>query len=351
MFDVLSFLQQIDYDIFIKAITFLIGLNGSDFVIKWYSFNKDFNNSINLNNVLLPPELIVKYANINWENLKKLDLANALINFAKIMKKNFKREDLTLFYNNINELTVRKDFFALLLLKILKASGSYNDIKNRIAINPKFDKKAIYHELFHMASAKVEGDALYCGFSQKISNNKRICEGLNEGYTELLCARYFTNHPTAYEYEVKQVKLLEQIVGQEKMEKLYITANLKGLINELRLYAYDYEIAEFISAFEFLHKHLDSNNFSHKNRLIEISLKRVNNFLLNTYITKLKIMQSNGLICDSLRLKKLYRKFAKRLSYRVKTDNHTFEILTTEDVEEIYKANFETSFTLKRKTL
>jgi len=349
MLDVLSFLQQIDCDVFIKAAALLIALNGSDYVINWCSFNKDFNSSINLDSVLIPPELIAKYSTVNLEKLKKSDFANTLINFAKLMKKTFKREDLTLFYNNINELTVRKDIFALLLLKILNASGSYNGVKNRIAINLKIDKKAIYHELFHMASGKVEGDVLYSGFSQKL-NNKWICEGLNEGYTELLCARYFTNQPTSYEYEVKQVKLLEQIVGQEKMEKLYLTANLKGLINELRIYADDDEITEFISAFEFLHKHLDGNNFSHKNRLIEISLKRVNIFLLNAYITKLKIMLSNGLICDSLRLKKLYNNFTKRLIYSVKTDKHTFEILTSEDIEEIYKANFETSFTLKRKT-
>ena len=54
--------------------------------------------------------------------------------------------------------------------------------------------------------------------------------GLNEGYTELLAERIFSNESAGgiYEFYKEVTRLLEQIIGQEKMTSLYFTNDLRG---------------------------------------------------------------------------------------------------------------------------
>ena len=89
-----------------------------------------------------------------------------------------------------------------------------------------------------MASTIFQDGIIYSGLSEQ-----NIGIGLNEGYTELLAKRYFDkSNNNGYIFETQIAKLLELIIGQEKMESYYFNANLYGLIEELRKYNNFYSI-------------------------------------------------------------------------------------------------------------
>ena len=96
------------------------------------------------------------------------------------------------------------------------------------------NKKAIGHELLHMASSyySKEKKEWHVGFRQ--TNNKAsIGRGLNEGYTELLASRIYNKSGKAesYKNEVRIAKLFEFFFDDSKdMEKYYFRHNLPGFI-------------------------------------------------------------------------------------------------------------------------
>ncbi len=120
---------------------------------------------------------------------------------------------------------------------ILKArtSGNYDVEKNAVSVSENVADIGIYHELFHMSSSVVKEKKKYSGFHQT-DFKTNLGREINEGYTELLTNRYFPSlnlSSIAYQYEAFVAERLEQIVGREKMQSLYLNANLKGLIDEL----------------------------------------------------------------------------------------------------------------------
>lgn len=101
---------------------------------------------------------------------------------------------------------------------------------------------AISHELCHLASSIRTDDCQFSGFSQFQKKGKiLIGVGINEGYSCLLDERYFKEYVAGKsEYlkdtymVVKQIAgMLETLIGQEKMENWYFTADLKSLVDYL----------------------------------------------------------------------------------------------------------------------
>ena len=93
---------------------------------------------------------------------------------------------------------------------------------------------------------------------------------------------------SAYRYQVNVAKLIEEIIGEYKMQSLYFHANLMGLINELSFYN-DYDkVMEFLTQLDFLHRKLSYTNINlkEKNTIINIFCK-VHVFLIETYLYKL----------------------------------------------------------------
>ena len=100
---------------------------------------------------------------------------------------------------------------------------------------------------------------IFCGFAQGYKGKKIIATGINEGYTQLLAERYFGESKDilkAYSCEKSIAEKLEMIVGKEKMQSLYLNANLYGLIQELKQYEDENTIMQFISDVDFLNMHL-----------------------------------------------------------------------------------------------
>ena len=87
-----------------------------------------------------------------------------------------------------------------------------------------------------------------------------IGSGLNEGYTQLLTERYFgeTNEIAAsYKICMFFSKKLEEIIGKDKMQSLYLNANLTELINELKKYDTEENIIKFIKSLDTILKYIN----------------------------------------------------------------------------------------------
>ena len=149
-----------------------------------YNFFKNNKNRISI----IKREIIeITDIKINKNNIKtnktKDQLENKIAHFFKIINKNLKKSNLVSFYNNFANLKIEdfnKDKKNKEGAKIL---GTYETLKNKIIINENFEPLTLYHELFHMASSKINKDEIISGFhyanyTKKIS----VGYGINEGY-------------------------------------------------------------------------------------------------------------------------------------------------------------------------
>lgn len=231
------------------------------------------------------PEIELKYNSLDQFNMSNPIFKQIINDFIVILKKNFPEEYLKNFYNNINELEVKNKGLKL-------SNGQYKIDKNQILIRKNIKvseiRVVIYHELFHMSSSTYKKGRRYSGFSQRTKSRKMVVgNGINEGYTELLAHRYsIEKFDVAYLDEYNIVMYLENIVGKDEMAKLYFNADLKGLIDRLKEYSNDCEIAKFIISVDSLQKY-----YNEEISKIEFKQNIVNayTFLLKTYIKKQEI--------------------------------------------------------------
>lgn len=241
------------------------------------------------------PTLKQKYNDIELNKISNKDFKDATLEFAELLVSKFPKDTLVNFYNNINELVVKKNHVILLI----GASGCYNNISNVVSLS---NSASIYHELFHMASRTYDKETknIYAGFSQKNFKLPKILyeaigTGINEGYTELLAHRYFGdkhNLPKAYEFEVDIAKKIEVIIGSDKMTSLYLNGNLMGLIEELKKYMPEDDVLKFINRLDLINEY----DFSHKSIIIRESIFDIYEFLLKTNALKLKKQYEEGMI-------------------------------------------------------
>lgn len=178
-----------------------------------------------------------KNKNINKEFYHILD------NFERTLQNNsnFYSSFYTHNINNVKIHRINED-----LDKKITIHGLYDGYKNEIFIKRKI---STYHELFHLASSINYSNVLYSGFSQCYSSNHGIGDGLNEGYTNYLCHRYFKNcfsWKDIYIIETVSACILDRIIGPQ-MESLYFQANLHSLINILKNYSSEENILKFLT--------------------------------------------------------------------------------------------------------
>lgn len=278
LIEIIRILASIDLGSLIQCFMPLISFYASNKVVSTYTLNKDFKPK-DISKVSVPPELTKKYENLDINHIASKKFRSATLEFANLISEKFPSNILTNFYNNINEVKIKRDFGIMML----SVSGRHSTRDNEIEIA---FLSSIYHELFHMASSYYDEETklVYTGFRQHPCDSKsdsiKIGIGINEGYTELLAQRYFGQEhklPMAYGYEVSVVEKLEKIIGQENMESFYLTANLPGLINELKKYTREEDISKFISSVDLISKHSE-DIFIFKNKKIEESAKYVFEF-------------------------------------------------------------------------
>ena len=151
----------------------------------------------------------------------------------------------------------------------------------------------------------------YCGFVQE-KFEQQIGVGIAEGYTELLTKRYFSdqknikNFNDSYVVEMGIVQNLEKIVGKNKLKKLYFCSDLKGLVRELKKYNDIENIIKFIRYLDITTLDLINKKTMISNRKYKLYLKYCVEFLLQSYINKLKMQLFNKEINHYIFEKKLF---------------------------------------------
>ena len=200
----------------------------------------------------LPEELIKPITTKEIKEQFSWKFKNDVEHFSEEIKNNFDEKSLNNFYKNITTLEIKT--FSLWEERTVKKeniAGLYYMKENRIKLIRNNKGKPIYHELFHMMSnyGLDQDNTIYEGFLQVYDENSKLGTGLNEGYTQLLTERYFKDDITdepVYRYQVYLAKHIEKIIGKEKMEELYMNADLYSLIKELEKYQNQKEILKFI---------------------------------------------------------------------------------------------------------
>lgn len=340
-------LEQINYLEILDAIKPLIIYYVTSKAIATYNLHRDYKPK-NISKVTLPPELTSEYSEIDINKIVATKYGESIVKFANVVINNFSAEDLTNFYNNINELKTKSKKFGIqnLILRS-KTAGKYDPKKNEIKIDDDTAETTIYHELFHMASSTYKDGIRYSGFHQASlkSGITSLGKGINEGYTELLSQRYFMPDSSvsgAYEYQVDIAETLEQIIGKEKMQSLYLNSNLKGLIDELKQYVSEEEIMKFISNTDFLVNHMDDKKLQlFENNMIGNCLKSINRFVIICYSKKLQQQVKDGEISSNDEILQKLAEFISLLASNIKIRKRRYEVMTDKDIQESLKASFE----------
>lgn len=298
-----------------------------------------------IDKVVMPPELIANHTGINYKNIISYEFSEEIAKFARIMTTNFSSDNLVILYNNINDLKIEKIYmneFLEHIKNIIFKRGTkdfdvagYNVFSNRIRIEEEYVDIDMPHELFHMASSVYdkEKNILYTGFVQTIiKDNINIGDGINEGYTEWMVAKYYDesilSDSTSYKYLCNVAKNLDEIVGKNQMEKLYLKANLKGLIEELAKYSSYDNVMHFISATDYLYHNLNESRKSKQEKEIIINeLKFINKFMIESITKSTALMYSDNEISIedivpiiSKKIKNIHDVKTKKEDFNVKPD-------------------------------
>lgn len=193
------------------------------------------------------------YNLINKDEKFLPDRRNECLNDAKdIIEKKFNKELLENYYNNVKTLKYYYNSNDVLKEDVL---GYYDSSYNRI-IEIYDNKSVYYHEFSHMISRKDKDNV---GFRKKDIGN-----GLNEGYTELFCHKYFGDligeeSYKLYPYEIMFSEQLVNILGIEKMNEIFLTANQDMLIDELtKIYGTKKDAYDLLKSIDKLNKEEDN---------------------------------------------------------------------------------------------
>lgn len=330
---------------------------------RWNNYRivkRGFEHASKMGETLLGVPLMVK-PNIEINNFEiddsryDEDIANFIRKFEKNLKENFKGVNLSLFYNNMNTLNVKKlnsaDELDIKLVEFgdkdshpsIDYGAAYNNKMNEVFYF-KISDEELGHEFFHVASSIIIGDKWYSGFMQEIpvegkkNTYKCIGKGLMEGYTQILTERYcMTNYSNAYLFTKFFVGRLEEIIGQDVMERLYLQADLDGLVKELEKYNTRDNIISFIyvldkvTNFYLVYENCDLEGKKIVQYYYALAFKYMRDFLFASLINKINIEKNN---CDANvgDLKKLMIKFIDNFWIDCSFDGKLYSLLPITDV-------------------
>lgn len=308
----------------------------------------------NMLNVIKKPKKLDKnkYQEITLSQLNK-QYEQDVLTFVKTLENNFSKEQLLYMYKNLKKLVIETK------PKLSNGLGRYNTLINKIKIESGTFSNTVMHELFHMATTINTVNETHSGFLTHISFLE-LGRSINEGYTEIMTNRYFhySIDNSGYAEQIILCKELEDIVGKEKMEQLYIGADLNGLIKELSKYAKTEDVINFIKAMDEI---LTISNKVGNYKLIKPALKHMTeimntkkievNLFLDT-IKKRKQQNNNGLMITNKDYKSLYtvnNKSYKKLYLQCLTLLHyknNIELL--EDITQESRYYYEPFYTVEK---
>lgn len=282
-----------------------------------YKIHKDFNNKKEIK-ILTPEKINSVLKKRDKKRILSQPLGKDILKFKSVLIENINNEDFNFLFNNLKTLKTNERIFFLRYFLLQFIGGTYNSKKNKVKILKFIKNDVLNHELFHMASSMYdkEKNITFSGFMQvNYKTKKYIGNGLNEGYTQLLAERYFgeTNR-VAHSYKICMffAEKLEEIIGKEKMQSLYLNADLLQLINELKRYDTEENIINFIKSLDLILKYvkymynplrnIPTYKFyvSEKNKDL---LEFIQSKLIEWYTKKKELELENNLINDQQFLK------------------------------------------------
>lgn len=239
------------------------------------SFLLDHNQSARLKRIFKIKKTInTKKEEYPVNEIKLID-DEELLKIIDTIEAYFNNSDLNNFHYNIKNLKIRKlenlDKYALSNSNEI-VGGGYSPYKNEIVVGN--DYPALSHEMLHVASTnnRHKHRNLACGFHQFHNFKLHIGQGITEGYTEYLNQIIFSDKDSIYSvisciYKFESIisRAIEDIIGKEKMNSLYLNADLKGLYNSLSYYLSEKEIDKLIIGMD------NFNRFQGKTDIEEIS--------------------------------------------------------------------------------
>lgn len=219
------------------------------------------------------------YSKEELEEQIKRFLVTMIENFPTFPIERFKENFIDLNINNL-ALTDNKSFYK-------------HDLKNK-SINF-LDKDALFHEFLHFASDKIYTGKAMCGFEYSNEKYRKVGRGLNEGYTQLLCSRYFPTFESMIcgLYMTHISEKVEEIFGREKMGDLYFNGNLFDIINELTKLSSEEEAKQFIFDLDKLY---DTYMLAAKTDTFDKNIELMDKLLnkLRKYMDKCMIAKNNN---------------------------------------------------------
>jgi len=278
------------------------------------------------------PLSIVEKTNCH-SNTKKFNskFINNIVNYYNTIKKEISHADLTIYKQNIKSLQISE----VNKLEKKNSLANYSTNDNKIQKLKKAPNKVLNHELLHMSSSFQVGDSYYMGFSQYHDSEwqKKFGNGIDEGYATLLDQRYFEEFNYSDKYEVLSIisRMIELIVGQEKMETLYFSADLYNLIETLKEYNSKSNIIKLINNMDLLLK-CDGNTIIEK-YYRKKSFKDISNFLIKTYTTKQLNLLYNKKIDEKESEKRILR-MIDVLKENVKLNGKLYKL---SDISSVYR--------------
>lgn len=232
---------------------------------------------------------IIVYNSLDrFKNTKYYDL---LKRFYLDISFYLKEEQLQSFYNNIQSLKIEK------LSTFSPNLGDYSMTDNTIHLPSNIiDSSTIFHELLHMSSCRKNNGIYYDGFYCPLDRQYRGFS-LNEGYTELTNIRIFGNdikYDDAYETEMTIVRLVESLIGKEKLKDIYFSANMKELVYSLIKYNNYPLTREFIDKTDLISKRETSIVRKLKEDKTTEIIKFIVNYLIRSYLYKTSMNYKEG---------------------------------------------------------
>lgn len=111
---------------YLKSFIILLPLYTTSKILSTYTLHKDFKLK-DIIKVSIPLELKKKYTNIEIDQISSEKVSKAVFEFADVLKKDFPQDALINFYNNVNEVKIRRNNLILclglmvyILLKVTK---------------------------------------------------------------------------------------------------------------------------------------------------------------------------------------------------------------------------------------
>ena len=247
--------------------------------------------------------------------IEKVEVNDEKVNDFIKKSINIKYFNQSFFYNNLKTLKIKRNQ----KLKVLNLSiNQYMPVDNVVYIT---DESALFHELNHVSSSYYNG-VDYSGLSQ---NN--FGTGINEGYTELLMERYY-QYTDSYCAEKKIVNNLEKIIGRDKIEECYYTANLYEFVEVLKQYDTEETVLKFINYVDIMSSLIDNNilNKAYYPILIR-SMKKINLYLLKWYVIKQQQLLEKKLISNKQYINSVQR-YSKKLMNLKNTDLVNYNVFS-----------------------